>query len=396
MCVEVNTILLNVIIGIVSGLAASWLYSRLSALKQVSAEKRVNLEIEYIRECAWQLEQELNFNHYDISIRQADNIMQSILKIYDIMPKSLFLFRSTERKLFFTYCYNLYRFMSRIKMESIGLPEDSENSARCARLRDYLGTENTSTMFENFLQYNLWMIGSLAMGRNKDTAVAHFVSVNGEDCLLNAIDSMSFNDNESSSKTILRKQTLSKEEYESIIKKAVRKMKMKEKKKHIKQTSNSENKDLSKIVLRFVIGLISVFGIMITITVCSQFYNLVTRDYLQQTLDTFFNAYTIFYSLMFSTTFLINVRDIKDKERKHRTQKWIRLAQIIMFVFFFAFILSYLDIKSAGLNTLNLILAIALMFFAALTVLWAMMRIVDYANETEDANKEEDTNHKVE
>lgn len=146
--------------------------------------------------------------------------------------------------------------------------------------------------------------------------------------------------------------------------------------------------------MRFVIGLISVFGIMITITVCSQFYNLVTRDCLQQTLDTFFNAYTIFYSLMFSTTFLINVRDIKDKERKHRTQKWIRLAQIIMFVFF-AFILSYLDIKSAGLNTLNLILAIALMFFAALTVLWAMMRIVDYANETEDANKEEDTNHGV-
>ena len=164
----------------------------------------------------------------------------------------------------------------------------------------------------------------------------------------------------------------------------------------MKQLSTDENKDLSKTVSRFVIGLISVFGIMITITVCSQFYNLVTRDYLQQTLDTFFNAYTIFYSLMFSTTFLINVRDIKDKERKHRTQKWIRLAQIIMFVFFFAFILSYLDIKSAGLNTLNLILAIALMFFAALTVLWAMMRIVDYANETEDANKEEDTNHKVE
>lgn len=163
----------------------------------------------------------------------------------------------------------------------------------------------------------------------------------------------------------------------------------------MKQFSTDENKDLSKTVSRFVIGLISVFGIMITITVCSQFYNLVTRDYLQQTLDTFFNAYTIFYSLMFSTTFLINVRDIKDKERKHRTQKWIRLAQIIMFVFF-AFILSYLDIKSAGLNTLNLILAIALMFFAALTVLWAMMRIVDYANETEDANKEEDTNHKVE
>lgn len=164
----------------------------------------------------------------------------------------------------------------------------------------------------------------------------------------------------------------------------------------MKQILDKENKDLYKTISCFAIGLISLIGIMIAINVCSQFYNLVTRDYLQQTLDTFFNAYTIFYSLMFSTTFLINVRDIKDKERKKHTQKWIRVAQSIMFVFFFAFILSYLDMKSAGLNTLNLILAIALMFFAAVTVLWGMIRIVDYANETGETEKEVSTKKETE
>lgn len=386
MCIEANTIIFDVIIGIVSGLVASWIYSRLSALKQVSAEKRVNLEIEYLRECAWQLDQELNFNHYDIAIRQADNIMQSILKIYNILPKSLFMLRCTEKRLFFTYCYNLYRFMSRMKMESIGLPEDSENAARCARLRHYLGTDDSSIMFENFLQYNLFMIRSLAMVRNKNTAIANFVSIYSEDCLFKAIDSMSFNDNGFSSKTILRKETLSKEEYESIIIKAVKKMKKKTDKKHKKQALS--NKDPYKSFRDVAIAIGCVLGVTILLTVCSQFYKLVARDYLQQTLDTFFNAYTIFYSLMFSTTFLINVRDIKDKERKYRTQKWIRLAQIIMFVFFFAFILSYLDMKSAGLNTLNLILAIALMLIAAIIVLWGMIRIVDYANEAEEKGEE--------
>lgn len=211
----------NIVIGVSTGVLASIVYSALTQLRKIGACDRIQLHIEYIRTCYWQFEQELNFNHYYEAILQADNIMQSVLKIYDTLR--LWTLCRRERRLFLTYCYNIFRFMERAKLEARGYDGEAELLARCARLRHYLGTEDSYIANDSSIMRNIDMMRYICENKDIVKAVSYIAKKQAPQILFQDIEATSFNYKERLTDNILRSETLTKEQYELCIKKAIEK-----------------------------------------------------------------------------------------------------------------------------------------------------------------------------
>ena len=82
-----NEAVMNIIIGVGCSLVASLLFVLFERLVKFGARQNINLIVNYIQDCYWQLEQARYFKDYPIAVAQADNIMQSIIQIYsEIRP----------------------------------------------------------------------------------------------------------------------------------------------------------------------------------------------------------------------------------------------------------------------------------------------------------------------
>lgn len=157
-----NEAVMNIIIGVGCSLVASLLFVLFERLVKFGARQNINLIVNYIQDCYWQLEQALYFKDYPIAVAQADNIMQSIIQIYsEIRPLT---FLPKKKRLFYTYLYNVFYYMDRVKNVSRGLPLQEEYEWRCEKLLSYLENEdplahanwvnNSIELLEHLSKYN--------------------------------------------------------------------------------------------------------------------------------------------------------------------------------------------------------------------------------------------------
>lgn len=205
----------TIVISIITSLIAAIIYSYINSLNAIGVKRRVSLSIEYIRDCFWQLEIALNFEDYETVTQQADNIMQEILKMYNDIRKFTFLFK--RKKLFFTFCHNVYQYMEKIKWECLGYNKDYEFNARCKKLKHYLKNEDENDLFSNWVSDSIDMLSYLATDRVRK-AIKKYKTFN-KTPLEKVIISYTYTDKESKTKDILKQNVMSRDEYFNFIKK---------------------------------------------------------------------------------------------------------------------------------------------------------------------------------
>lgn len=149
----------NWLLGIACSVIASIMVIIAELIIKLNSRQKINLMVNYIQDCYWQLENALNFNDYNIVTTQADNVLQTIISIYQ--ETNLFTFSSKKRKLFYTYLYNVYYYMYTVKTTTIGYPMETEYQCRCERLKSYLDND-TNCAHEDWLGHSITLLELLS------------------------------------------------------------------------------------------------------------------------------------------------------------------------------------------------------------------------------------------
>lgn len=95
----------NWLLGIACSVIASILVIIAELIIKLNSRQKINLMVNYIQDCYWQLENALNFNDYNIVTTQADNVLQTIISIYQ--ETNLFTF-SSKRENYFTLTCTMF------------------------------------------------------------------------------------------------------------------------------------------------------------------------------------------------------------------------------------------------------------------------------------------------
>lgn len=188
---------LTYIYNLLISLGACVVYALIQQLFVFGAKKRIQLDIEYIQGCSWQLEQALSFGDYRTAVEQADNIEKSIIHIYDNMRFYTY-GTSKKRRLFNTFAYNVFRFMDQVKFIAIGYNDNEEYKTRCNKLYNYLGNPK-AIAYRNWLQDSIYMMSLLNSTMGIYKSIRLYKRGNNHVSLFDIIDKSAFkNDNSNS------------------------------------------------------------------------------------------------------------------------------------------------------------------------------------------------------
>ena len=191
-CIIQNQEIMTYIFSFFIGIAASAVYSLIQQLYfSWGAKSCIQIKIEYIKSCTWQLEQALSFGDYRTVVEQADNIDKSILCIYDNIKRFTY-GTPTKRKLINTFLYNLFLFMDQVKMVAIGEADQYEYKDRCKKLYRYL--DNPSGIaYHNWLQDSVYLISLLNTNCGIEKAFHKYKSIGSHTDLSSIIKINTFN-----------------------------------------------------------------------------------------------------------------------------------------------------------------------------------------------------------
>ena len=214
-CIIQNQEIMTYIIGFVIGVAASAIYALIQQLYfSWGTKSSIQIKIEYIKSCSWQLEQALSFGDYRTAVEQADNIDKSIMYIYDSIRRFTY-GTQTKRKLVNTFLYNVFLYMDRVKMVAFGEEDQYEYKDRCNKLYRYL--DNPSCIaYHNWLQDSVYILSLLNTNCGIGKALRMYNSVGNHTDLSSIIEFYTFNSVEASDS--FRNDVMTQEEYYKCLK----------------------------------------------------------------------------------------------------------------------------------------------------------------------------------
>lgn len=209
-CIIQNLELLTYILSFLIGVIASAVYALIQQLYfSWGAKNSIQIKIEYIKSCTWQLEQALSFGDYRTAVEQADNIDKSILCIYDNIRRFTY-GTQVKRKLVNTFLYNVFRYMDQVKMVAIGEGDQNEYKDRCNKLYRYLNNPSCIA-YHNWLQDSVYILSLLNMNLGIEKAFSKYKCVGNHTDLLSLIEINTFKSGETNDS--FRKDVMTQEEY---------------------------------------------------------------------------------------------------------------------------------------------------------------------------------------
>lgn len=123
----------SILIGIITGIIATIICTILSKIYNPYGRKNIAYSLELMLFDIKQIENAIEYNHYDIVLAQSDNAIKNIIEIWK--ESYGFIFFPTKRKLFMTISYNMYRTLSIFKTLTIGYDNELELTERCNKIR---------------------------------------------------------------------------------------------------------------------------------------------------------------------------------------------------------------------------------------------------------------------
>ncbi len=213
-CIIQNQGLLTCILSLFIGVLASAVYALIQQIYfSWGSKNSIQIKIEYIKSCTWQLEQALSFGDYRTAVEQADNIDKAILCIYDNIRRFTY-GTQTKRKLVNTFLYNVFRYMDQVKMVAIGEADQHEYKDRCNKLYRYLNNPSYIA-YHNWLQDSVYMLSLLNASCGIEKAIKKYKCVGNHTDLSLIIEINTFRSGETNDS--FKKEVMTQKEYNQCI-----------------------------------------------------------------------------------------------------------------------------------------------------------------------------------